>query len=447
MLDYTRNEIHISLKQYFAGFKNVPQATDPLFELILDIYYVLCNRDLWLPYLQELNRDIAARLQNEVLPNVPTEYISFFETKLVAYSEITCHQDQCSNELLKCLLKQEQKNGVNLGLNFDTTPVFTGQIPTEKANALVNSGYLWKDSSADPITYMHGCLSHRIQYYILTRAREDKIIFSELTQQNVPLLSHLLKNDFKVSVHLPKQSMIYHMTMWNLCFDSHYPHWRKIEVPLPTVLKNNINTNTLFMSPTVVNKVLQSEANFSDMPYLAFAILKQQYQGICAMAKSVSCAPQDIVNCFINIIQGIMPDDDTFKKMHHYRVGMNNGLAWHIQNDPTQVVNSTPAVKSGFFKANVEKKPDGIVQLQYIKHLSKANFVIKPNGEIINATATFSDENGLSKVADQFSVYKIPFIKNGLSIEIARITDLNQILRAAYEESKKTVVQKSMVGR
>lgn len=48
-------------------------------------------------------------------------------------------------------------------------------------------------------------------------------------------------------------------------------------------------------------------------------------------------------------------------------------------------------------------------------------------GEIINAIATFSDDNGLA-------------------IEIARITDLNQILRAAYDESKKTVVQKSMVG-
>ncbi len=83
--------------------------------------------------------------------------------------------------------------------------------------------------------------------------------------------------------------------------------------------------------------------------------------------------------------------------------------------------------------------------MQYIKHLSKANFVIKPNGEIINATATFSDENGLSNVADQLSVYKIPFIKNGLSIEIARITDLNQILRAAYEESKKTVVHGSLM--
>tara|TARA_R110000868_G_scaffold15698_8_gene71647 strand:+ start:2114 stop:3442 length:1329 start_codon:yes stop_codon:yes gene_type:complete len=90
-------------------------------------------------------------------------------------------EELCSNHsrhlLSKALLNMEQRHGINSHDPHDApVPTFVGYIRPKDAKKILENNQLWNEEAKLSPLFFHGKMTHRIQFYLIMKATEIKLL-------------------------------------------------------------------------------------------------------------------------------------------------------------------------------------------------------------------------------------------------------------------------------
>ncbi|MCA9749626.1 MAG: hypothetical protein KC414_11025, partial [Romboutsia sp.] len=200
-------------------YNNVTKFT----QVFSDIFALLCDVKLCCKILYELNKDLRDSAQSI---NTTLDYASYIPKEYLYIEDLFFPGDKPINLKLPrkyyllnlLLLENEQKHGINLPdsdtlKNFEAgiypVPTFAEFVKHENAKKIIQDGHIFHEYPFLGNSLTHGKYTHRLQWYIIMKAIELKLI----DPQNLTV-----KQILQESVEDNK----YNLIPWNELFDKLY---------------------------------------------------------------------------------------------------------------------------------------------------------------------------------------------------------------------------------
>ena len=188
--EHTYKTLFTSYKEYFIG--------DNLSTLFANISYLLTNRFLIDHLLSYLEADVKAlwELDENLKTSKPSEYVTGSYKKLFGLLwpvPIQTLANIHTNHLLsKALLALEQAHGINLANDDPSAPIptFVGVVSDLVAKSVLDKAQLWNEDPRLSALFYHGKMSHRIQFYLIMKAVDLKLL--DLGATTIQQLIHYL---------------------------------------------------------------------------------------------------------------------------------------------------------------------------------------------------------------------------------------------------------------
>lgn len=248
------------------------------------ILYILSNEQIFQPSLAELNQ----MLGTSELPTRPVNYVEIHSTKLPAPPSSPLREGPLLlAQLSTVLLKQEQKHGINTGRRADQICRFVGPVPSAPFEEFVNQGNLWEDYNYDITGLYHGRYSHRIQYYVITRAIEkDPSILGDIALPQ-DLLKLCVSPAATFQFVFPTSTRAY----WNLVFENDR------HKPSNYFIRQEINIT----GPAMLMEYLLSQKSFTELPALAHSIHHSMCQPLFYIASKMEKRAFEVLKEYSNL--------------------------------------------------------------------------------------------------------------------------------------------------
>ncbi len=170
------------------------KTTDPKFyKIFSQIKILFANYPKCIDLLKDLNSEICKRQEDKKYEGVSLKNVlqvgnSFFPIPEDDYAVIRNR----GSLLQRIIAEKLSKSGIEIG---DEQYTFFGFIPSNKANEVIASGYIFRDSALTGIGLIHGKFTHLIQTYLLQSAIDQKILNLEDDTTLQELLDKMVSNE------------------------------------------------------------------------------------------------------------------------------------------------------------------------------------------------------------------------------------------------------------
>lgn len=299
-------------EQIFADIQKIPVSegnpeafiNQRALRLVAVCVSILTNEALCDQYLKELDERVTEHLQvPPSLTSPPTEYAKYRNGLVPRPPMSEQAADQaCHDALEAALLSFEKACGVNL----QGVPELAGHVPNVIADKIVKADHLWNDLIENYPSFTHGCLSHRLQHYIIRRAIDDNAIdlsvlkdYLDLSRKGL-ILKHLVLSDLlwpsREKERIDSNGTVKQtfLSPWIIAIDNnHFKGSAKHFSFFNKTLAVNLT------DPSIITAFLQSRKSFEQYPYLAHAIYRNQYRPLLDVAQRIPLSANQVLEIFI----------------------------------------------------------------------------------------------------------------------------------------------------
>jgi tetratricopeptide (TPR) repeat protein len=284
-VDYYYNFIQHQLRNNSKKTFEIERA-DRLAATILSI---LSNMSLCARFFNELNERIAVKNTAEIDLVIPKTY-KILHAIALPDPLAEDKNGHLVTRLEEVLLENEKKHGINKKCTIDTIPEFISQVAPDLADQIVMQDGLWNDYNGDPTGFVHGKYSHRIQYYIISRAFDEGLVDTRLLRSYLdpsepgalvkyllPTITQNLFFLFPIDAFSQQRRSHWHIAMENDPFKEHN------NLPCLPAVDDAIVGN--LASPTKIHEYLLSVDSFKDRSFLAYAIYSSTFSTLRLIAE------------------------------------------------------------------------------------------------------------------------------------------------------------------